>query len=223
MSYRFLRHYELITLIKSNCPNIPIVVGGPHVSTFREDVLRKCESIDYGITLEGDETIVELCYNIKSPSLVKGLIYRENSDICYTGDRPLITDLDKLDFPKYIRFDLKKYEFITIVTSRGCPFRCIYCPVIYTIGNKWRCRAAISVVNEIEYWSKRGFRRFEFGDDNFTLRRERVLEICNEIENRNLSGIKIGLGNGIRADRVDKPLLSRMKEVGFSYVAFGVE
>ena len=84
MSYRFLRHYELITLIKSNCPNIPIVVGGPHVSTFREDVLRKCESIDYGITLEGDETIVELCYNIKSPSLVKGLIYRENSDICYT-------------------------------------------------------------------------------------------------------------------------------------------
>lgn len=223
MSYKFLQHYKLIDKIKTRFPHIPIVVGGPHVSTFREGVLRKCESIDFGITLEGDETIVELCNNMNRPSLIKGLIYRENGTTHYTGDRLFITDLDKLGYPRYNHFDLGKYEFITIVTSRGCPFRCIYCPVIYTIGNKWRCRSATSVVDELEFWYKKGFRRFEFGDDNFTLRRERVLKICDEIEKRNMSGLKIGLGNGIRADRVDKPLLLRMKEVGFSYVAFGVE
>lgn len=223
MSYKFLRHYELINAIKDKFPNIPIVVGGPHVSTFREAVLKKCKSIDFAVTLEGEETIVELCNNINNPSLIKGLIYRENDKVCYTGDRPFIKDLDKLGFPKYNHFNLEKYEFITILTSRGCPFRCIYCPVLSTIGSKWRDRSAISVGDELEYWHKKGFREFEFGDDNFTLKRHRVLEICDEIESRGLTGIKIGLGNGIRADRVNKPLLKRMKEVGFSYIAFGVE
>lgn len=78
MSYKFLRHYELINDIKDKFPNIPILVGGPHVSTSREAVLKKCKSIDFGVTLEGGETIVEPCNNINKPSLVKGLIYREN-------------------------------------------------------------------------------------------------------------------------------------------------
>ena len=223
MSYRFLKHYELISSIKEKFTDIPIVVGGPHVSTFREEVLEKCRDIDFGITLEGDQTIVDLCKKIDKPSLVTGLIYREGGKVLYTGDREFIKDLDSMNFPKYAHFDLEKYEFITIITSRGCPFKCTYCPVIYTIGNKWRYRSAMSVVNELEYWYKNGFKRFEFGDDNFTLKRKRVMEICEEIEKRNMEGLEIGLGNGIRADRVDKPLLKRMKEVGFSYVAFGVE
>ena len=61
MSYRFLKHYELISSIKEKFTDIPIVVGGPHVSTFREEVLEKCRDIDFGITLEGDQTIVDLC------------------------------------------------------------------------------------------------------------------------------------------------------------------
>jgi anaerobic magnesium-protoporphyrin IX monomethyl ester cyclase len=223
MSYRFLKHYELIHSIKDKFVDIPIVVGGPHVSTFRDDILKRCQAIDFGVTLEGDQTIVDLCNNIDNPSMVTGLIYRDDEEILYTGDREYIKDLDSMDFPKYARFNLEKYEFITIITSRGCPFKCIYCPVIYTIGDKWRCRSAMSVVNELEYWYKNGFNRFEFGDDNFTLKRKRVLEICDEIEKRKMDGLEIGLGNGIRADRVDKPLLKRMKEVGFSYVAFGVE
>ncbi|MHC4487648.1 MAG: B12-binding domain-containing radical SAM protein [Planctomycetota bacterium] len=223
MSYRFMKHYDLIECIKTEFPRIRVVVGGPHVSTFREEVLNKCRYIDFGVVLEGDRTIIELCNNIDNPSLVKGLLYRKNGNVRFTGDRLFIEDLDRVGFPKYTHFDLEKYEFVTIISSRGCPFRCIYCPVIYTIGNKWRCRSAVSVVDELEYWHTKGLRRFEFGDDNFTLRNERVIEICDEIERRNLTGLKIGLGNGIRADKVDQPLLKRMKEVGFSYVAFGVE
>lgn len=223
MSYRFMRHYDFIDSIKTKFPNIPIVVGGPHVSIYRERVLEKCRFIDFGVTLEGDETIVDLCNNIETPSNVKGIFYRENDKVIHTGDRPFIEDLDKIGFPKYTHYDLEKYAFITIVTSRGCPFKCTYCPVIYSIGNTWRYRSATSVVDELEYWHKRDYRKFEFGDDNFTLKRTRVLEICDEIEKRDLFGLKIGLGNGIRADRVDKPLLKRMKDVGFSYVAFGVE
>lgn len=223
MSFRFLEHYKFINSLKTRYPDIPIVVGGPHLSTLRESVLSKCKSVDFGITLEGDETIVDLCKNIENPEVIKGLIYRDEESIIYTGDRPLINDLDKLGFPKYECFDLEKYGFVTIITSRGCPFRCTYCPVLYTIGNKWRYRTAESVGEELEYWYKKGITRFEFGDDNFTLKRDRVFEICDQIKDRGLKGIKIGLGNGIRADKVDKEMLMKMKEVGFSYIAFGVE
>lgn len=221
MSYRFLNHYQLIERVKRTFPHIKIVVGGPHISTFREEVLRKCGYIDFGVVLEGDRTIIELCNNIDNPSIVKGLLYRENGNVRFTGDRSFIEELDRLGFPKYTHFDLEKYEFITIITSRGCPYRCIYCPVIYTIGNKWRYRSAVFVVDELKYWHAKGHRRFEFGDDNFTLNYKRVVDICDGI--KNLDGLEIGLGNGIRADKVDKFLLKRMKEVGFAYVAFGVE
>ncbi|MBI5245400.1 MAG: radical SAM protein [Elusimicrobia bacterium] len=223
LSYRFKKHYELIDSIKAEFPGISIVAGGSHVSTFRERVLERCPSIDFGVVMEGDETIVELCGNVDDPSKVKGVLHRAAGGVRYSGDRPFIQDLDKLSFPKYARFELGRYPFITIITSRGCPYRCIYCSVLYSIGKQWRCRSARSVVDELEHWHKRGFRQFEFGDDNFTLKRERVVEICDEIERRGLKGLEIGLGNGIRADRVDKPLLARMKEVGFSYVAFGIE
>ena len=65
--------------------------------------------------------------------------------------------------------------------------------------------------------------RFNFGDDNLTFFKDRVYEICDEIEKRGMNDLDIRCGNGIRADRVDRALLKRMREVGFSYLAFGVE
>jgi anaerobic magnesium-protoporphyrin IX monomethyl ester cyclase len=267
MSYRFLDHYALMDNIKERFPHILIVVGGPHLSLYREDVLRRCSAVDFGVVLEGDETIVELCNNIDNLSEVKGLIYRvsspndvgiadtgdrlafiqdlekdrpgkvtkvkemrfysgdnaDGSGIVYTGDRPYIKDLIGIGWPKYAGFDLTKYTYLTIVTSRGCPYKCTFCSVLYTIGTDWRFRPAADVVDEMEYWYHNGMRKFEIGDDNFTLVQERVYEICDLIEERGLVGLDLGLGNGIRADRVDKPLLQRMKDVGFSYIAFGVE
>jgi len=223
MSYRFKDTYNFINKIKNLFPSIFIVAGGPHVSMFRNEVLQDCDALDFGVVLEGDETIVELCNNISKPYSVRGLIYRDGDNILYTGDREYIQDLDAIGFPEYSSFNIDDYDFVTVITSRGCPYKCIFCPVLYTIGTKYRYRSAISVVGEIEYWYKKGIRKFEFGDDNFTLKRSRVYEICNLIEEKKLVGIEIGLGNGIRADRVNYDMLRRMKDVGFSYVAFGVE
>lgn len=223
MSYRFKDTYKLIGEIKKSFSNIMIVAGGPHISMFRNETLHDCSELDFGVVLEGDETIVDLCNNIDYPYKVKGLIYRHDNEVLYTGDREYIRDLDDIGFPKYRDFNIGTYDFITIVTSRGCPYKCTFCPVLYTIGTKFRYRSAESVVEEVEYWYKKGLRKFEFGDDNFTLKRSRVYEICNLIEEKKLVGIEIGLGNGIRADRVNYDMLRRMKDVGFSYVAFGVE
>jgi len=88
---------------------------------------------------------------------------------------------------------------------------------------KFRARSAANVVDEIEYWCARGTRHFVVDDDNFTLVKERVYEICDEIERRGLKDLFIRCANGIRADRVDRHLLTRMKEVGVREVGFGAD
>lgn len=225
MSFRHKQTYRLIEDIRLDFPQVTIVVGGPHLSTLREQVLEDCSAVDFGITLEGEETLVELCQGITPTREIKGLLCRESSGhISYAGDRPFMTDLDGNSFPTYTRFELNRYPLHrSIVTSRGCPYSCIYCPARLSIGTAFRYRSAGSVADEFEYWHRLGVRDFDIADDNFTLQRERVLEICDELEGRDITGLMISCGNGVRADKVDRALLKRMKEVGFYYLAFGVE
>jgi radical SAM superfamily enzyme YgiQ (UPF0313 family) len=215
----------LLKTIKKKYPGTAIIVGGPHISTLRLEALADANYIDFGVVLEGEETLVELCQG-KDLSEIKGLIYyNKNGQLSYNGDRDFIADLDTLTFPRYDNFALNRYFLreIMIISSRGCPHSCIYCPVQLAIGKKLRVRSAKGVVDEIEYWYSRNYRRFNFADDNFTFFKERVYEICDEIQKRNFKNLDLRCGNGIRADRVDKPLLKRMREVGFNYIGLGVE
>lgn len=224
LTFGYLYNYSLIKKIKDKFRNLSVVLGGPHISTLREEVLRDCSEIDYGIILEGDQAIVELCEGKQPFSNIKGLLFRENGKILYTGDRAWIDDLDRINFPRFSKFEIDKYESgIPISTSRGCPHQCIFCPVQTAIGRKLRLRSAQSVVDEIEYWYSRGFYSFGITDDNFTFLSDRVHKICQEIKKRKLNGLSLSCGNGLRADRVDRKLLSEMKEAGFREVSFGVE
>jgi len=223
MSINYHKDYSFIRKLKKSFPSVKILMGGPHASTFRERVFDEIKQIDYIITLEAEETIVELCRG-KPLNQIKGLMYREEGQLKYNGDREFIKDLDTIPFPTYTGYNLKKYPDLTIhiVSSRGCPYACTYCPVKTTIGRVFRVRSAKNVVDELEYWYKRGIRNFGFVDDNFTLYRDRVLEICDEIQKRKIKA-NFDLGNGIRADKVDYELLKRLKEVGFTEIAIGVE
>lgn len=225
MTFKYKDTYRLIHKIKIFFPNIHTVAGGPHISVMREVALQDCSDIDYGIVLEGEETFIELCKGEKELSKIDGLIHREESLVHYNGDRKFIENLDKVPFPTYETFELDKYNVkeICIVSSRGCPYNCIYCPGPLAIGKKFRVRSANNVVDEIEYWYKRGYRKFDFVDDNFTLYKNRVYQICDEIEQRGLKNLELHCGNGIRADKVDRNLLKKMHDVGFNYIAFGVE
>jgi len=222
MSFGYTKNYQLIENIKQWFPTIKTVVGGPHM-IMGEKVLQECHSIDFGVVGEGEETIVELCGGGTPLSAILGLIYREtNGEIIYAGNRPFIADYDASGFPSFAEFEMEKYDnrIIHIATSRGCPYKCIYCS---TGGTKIRLRKAVSVADEFEYWYRKGYRNFRIVDDNFTFRAKRVFEICDEFEKRRLKGLKIVCANGIRADKVTREMLKRMKEVGFTYLAFGVE
>lgn len=224
MSYLHERHYEIVGIIRDKFSDLSVVAGGPHLSTLREKVLQDCPQLDFGIVLEGEAALLELCQG-KELEEIGGLIYRKDGEVVFNGVRPFVKDLDSIPFPKYIKLPLKKYvtEEIGIVSSRGCPSNCIYCPVTTSIGRKFRARSAQSVLDEVEYWYQRGYRQFSFLDDNFTLLKQRTLEICDLLIKRAYPDVIFNCNNGVRADRVDREVLGKMWEAGFRYIAFGVE
>jgi radical SAM superfamily enzyme YgiQ (UPF0313 family) len=166
--------------------------------------------------------LVELCRGVAEEE-IKGLVFRRDDNVIYKGTRPWTMNLDDLPWPRYYKFEIDRYiDTMTIYTSRGCPHQCIFCPN-RIISPVFRARSSGNVVDEIEYWYARGKRQFNIDDDNFNLIRDRVFEICDEIERRGLKDLFIHCSNGIRADRVDREVLTRMWEVGFRSVAFGVD
>ena len=219
MSFMYKRSYYIIKYVKEISNDITVAAGGPHISTLREKVLEECDDIDYGIVQEGEHTLLELCKGIENKS-IPGLIYRKDGKVNFVGPRPFERDLDKFPFPRFERFPLGKYvtEEIGIVSSRGCPFECTYCPVTTTIGQKYRMRSAESILDEITYWYNRGFKQISILDDNFTLSRERILKICDLVCSKDFKDIELNCNNGIRADRVDKEILSAMRRAGFKYL-----
>ena len=223
LTLEYKKFYKLISTLKADNPSIKIVVGGPHVTIFKKQVMSDCAAVDYAVVYEGEETLVELCRSDLSVDKIRGLMSRNNGCVHYPGDREFITDLDKLPFPKYDKFELNRYiAEVDIYSSRGCPQQCIFCPN-RLLSPVYRARSPKHVVDEMEYWYGKGCRQFNFDDDNFNREKDRVYQICDEIERRKLTNLFIRCSNGIRADKVDRSLLSRMKEVGFNYIAFGAD
>jgi len=222
MTFGYRRAYDLIMRVRREHPTIRIAVGGPHMSTFRRKALADCPAIDFGFVMEAEISFRDLCLG-KEPKAIGGILYREGDQIQETPV-DVIESLDSLKFPRYGRFELSRYlvKRMNIVTSRGCPYRCIYCAVGSAIGHRFRPRSPESVVAEVSYWHGRGYRDFGIADDNFSLLPERVHALCALLESRRMD-VTFQCGNGLRADAVDERLLRRMRGVGFQTVAFGVE
>lgn len=225
ISLEYLKFYQLLSWIRKEYENIPLIVGGPHVTIMKEKVLKDCSVIDFGVTFEGEVPLVELCKGEKEIKEIKNLLYRDVKDrsVIYNTEGEPNWELDKLSFPRYGQFELRKYvPEIPIYSSRGCPYNCIFCPN-RLISPYYRARSAGHVVEEIEYWYKKGFRQFNFDDDNFNYDRQRVYEICDLVEKRGMKNLFLRCANGIRADKIDREMLKRMKKVGFHYIAFGAD
>ncbi|MGB2879244.1 MAG: radical SAM protein [Candidatus Omnitrophota bacterium] len=213
--------YDLVNEIKDKT-GATIVIGGAHSSTVRGKALEECKA-DYVVYGEGEITLSELVEG-KRPSDIKGLIWREGKKININPPREPLLDLDSLPFPDYGMFKLEKYsqKRIPLNTARGCPHLCTYCAVDLVIGRRFRARSARNVVDEIESWYKKGFTNFGFNDSTFTENMKRAEEIAEELIRRGID-IKWDLRTGIRVDRVNKKLLSKLKQAGCTFVAFGIE
>ena len=223
MSLNYKDHYKFFNELKKRFPKLKIIIGGSHVATFGKQILDDCKAVDILVFNEGEERLVKICNNILLKK-IDNIAFRNKNEIIKTKPGKFIDNLDKLSFPKYRKFEINKYpdNSIPIVSSRGCPYSCTYCSSFLIAGKKVRVRSAKNVVDEIEYWYKKGYKHFTVTDDNFTFYKERVYEICDEIKKRKINDLKLAVG-GIRADNIDSKLLKRMKEVGFKTLNIGVE
>ena len=214
--------YEIIDAIKSRYPKVPIAIGGSYASTVHSKILEDT-NIDYVIYGEGERTFLELA-NGREIEHINGLIYRKGDEIMMNPPYPLEQDLDKLPFPDYDLFELDKMleKRIPIVSTRGCPNRCTFCSIQLVMGHPFRTRSPENVLQELEYWYKRGYNTFEFSDDNFTFNMPRAERICDLIIGSGMK-LKIIFGNGLRADRVNKELLKKLKKAGTFWIAYSLE
>jgi len=199
----------------------PVIVGGPWASLYPRDAL-SYDSIDYVCMGEGEETFREFLQCYPDVRNVKGIGYKENG-IKLNDPRPFIQNLDALPTPAWHLIDLPKYTRVSVVTSRGCPFNCIFCSDHTLLGRKWRPRSVESVVSEIELLVNRyGVKHITFGDENMTLEPERFEQICETIIDRDIH-VEFDAIQGVRADRLTPRLLELMKKSGFTEIIIAPE
>jgi len=222
--------------IKEKDADLPIVFGGPHPSSVSEDCMRN-EEIDFCVLGEGEVTAPELFEAIekkKNFSKVKGIAYRKDGKVKHTKTRPLIQNLDTIPFPAYHLFDVKKYFYSvvgvevtermpwgTMTTSRGCPNRCIFC--FHAFGRTWRGRSPQNVKDEITFLvEKYKLKEILFVDDNFTVSKSRVMEICDKIKESGYD-LTFRLQSGMRANLMDYEMMKKMRETGLYRISLGIE
>ncbi|MFZ2201849.1 MAG: radical SAM protein [Microgenomates group bacterium] len=218
----YLLGYKLIKRIKKDFPKAKIIVGGPHVSMKLTEILDEAPEVDVGFISEAEQSLPEYLKNNCNPENVKGVVFRRGKKLIY-NPAELELDVDKLGWPKYEKWDLSKYSDVSLYTSRGCPFRCVFCTIGKFNQSRFRPRSSASVVEEIKYWYGRGQRLFPVEDDNFCFDDKRVFDLCDALEQASFKGATFALGQGVRADKASRRLLKRMFGVGFKYATIAVE
>jgi len=225
MTLNYRENYRFMGALKKILPGIKIVVGGPHVSTYRERIFTDCPDVDFAVLEEGEETFRELAAG-RPPEKIPGLIFRKGGEAVFTGKRPFLKDLDRLPFPRYRKFDLDRYYSgeIPLITSRGCPYQCTFCTVATAMGRKFRMRSPEHILEEIRYWYDRERTKFCVQDDNFTLNAQRLYALYARLKHQGLLGkIRFSLPNGIRADQASRKVLLLLKRMGVTHLGIGVE
>jgi anaerobic magnesium-protoporphyrin IX monomethyl ester cyclase len=219
--------------IKNFNSKIMTVLGGHHV-TARPYCI-KDNDFDIGVIGEGEFTFLDIIISSKEKagfSHIKGIAYKDDGSVILNESRPPVLNLDTFPYPeREILGDIRRYHpavfnykhspCITIMTSRGCNHKCIYCVNSLDKHTFWREHSANYVLGEIEEIIKTyNIRNFWILDDDFSFNKERVYEICEGLLRKDL---KINWSCMMRADRADQSLLTMMKKAGCWQIAYGVE
>lgn len=229
MTMTILDVLETIRIAKHTLPNVKIVLGGPHVHIYPLETI-KLKNVDFVVLGEGEIAFNDLIENIHEPeNLLKipGLVFHYKGKVVQTEFPKFITDIDSLPFPARHLTKYKKYNSLlahrepatTMFTSRGCPFQCSFCDRP-NLGKKFRARSAKNVVDEMEECVNMGIHEFIIYDDTFTVQKQRVLDICDEIIKRKLD---VGFDIRARVDTITPEMLTKLKQAGCNGIHYGIE
>jgi radical SAM superfamily enzyme YgiQ (UPF0313 family) len=214
----------LANLIKQSNNGTKVVLGGPQATFLDRECLEK-SAADAVVRGEGEATMLDVAASIESGSLhdVEGITLRDAGAIVRNPDRKLIADLDDIPFPARDLLPMGKYSpprSTGVISSRGCPFRCIFCASSNMYHKTFRSRSAYNVFEEVAQLVGQGYENVTMLDDNFILNKERAFKFADLVEENNL---KFSWSCTGRVDSIDDDLLGRLREVGCNGLFFGVE
>lgn len=213
--------------IKELSPSAKILFGGPHPTIYPSETAT-LDWVDFAFAGEGEFDFVnflDVFGDTQARAAVRGIASKDNGGIRYTQSRGLLLDLDAIPFParkstpykRYFSVLAKRNPNTVMITSRGCPFNCIFCN---RMGRKYRMHSAPYVLREFDEIASLGIREVFIHDDTFTINRERVKAICAGLVQR---GYDLIWEARTRVDCVDKELLELMRRAGCHRISFGVE
>lgn len=228
MTTTFPAALALAREVKAILPSAKIVFGGPHPTIMPEQTLEE-GCVDYVVCGEGEYPLWQLTKGDHEG--IEGLWYKKGGRIMGQGTAPLIRDLDSLPMPDYHSFPAGKYidynkvlrslNSISMIVSRGCPYRCSFCAVKETMGKSYRIRDPRKVVAEMQLLQRDfGIEGIWFKDSIFNLRKEWVREFCSEIRR---TGLKLRWQINTRVDLVDEEQVAEMAACGLEQIDLGIE
>lgn len=225
--------FEVATVVKSVDEDIITVVDGLH-PTARPAICLSHPNVDFVVRGESEYTMLELVGaleqgNTRDFEKIKGIGFVKNGKNVMTSPRPEIQDLDSLPFPARHLLPMEEYfvavkenpirgvirkPWAIMITSRGCPHNCIFCSEHIVMGRKWRKRSPENVVDEIEQLVQDySIKQIDFYDNNMTLNKRRVENICDLMIERQLD-IEWYVPTGVRADTLNEELMTKMSASG---------
>ena len=235
--------FEVVSLAKKASPDSQIVMGGAHVSLDAMNIMKKYPDIDFIVRGEGEiifRNLVEAIRNNQPDILesIKGICYRQlNKNIVMNPEEQLIPDINILppidrtsvdmDFYKRVNTEVfifaKKTPILTIMTSRGCPYNCIFCSTSLMWKRKWRALTAENVIQEIKTLIQNyGAKEISILDDQFFMDKKRVHAICDYLIEENLD-IAFNISSGTSPWLIDERLMHKLKRAGLYRFTFSIE
>jgi len=228
----FTNAIQVARLVKTEKPGALVVAGGVHATFMFREILATIPEIDVVVRHEGEYAMAEIAGVLESGQRfadIPGIAFREGGRIIVTPERPKIQDLDELPFPALHLLDppVEKYlgnhqiKNLPVLTTRGCPFTCIFCSTAALHGHQYRVRDNNRVLDEIQSLIDRySVSHISFVDDNFTMQKNRVFDLCRKMKER---GISVNWGCSTRVDLLSEDLLRTMKGAGCNDIFFGIE
>ena len=221
---------EVCAALRDRCRPAKVVIYGPVVTPLLWRVQRDSQ-VEYAVIGEPDQPVVELLRGTPANEIA-GLVWQDGPEWRRNPERKFEKNLDALPFPRWDLMPIDRYtipksaaagtlRFLPMLTSRGCPFGCNYCPYPVGQGLPWRNRSASNVVDELEHLVRDlGVQYVIFRDPLFSANKKRVAAICEEIVAR---GVKVQWRCETRIDCLDEATIAIMAKAGCVGVNFGVE